>query len=101
VDTVARLGGDEFAAIMEEPVDPADALMAAQRLAEQLRKPYRLELSDHPDGLEAKVGASLGIALFPQHAGSLEALVQAADKVMYQAKKSGKNQCFMAEQKAP
>ena len=28
-------------------------------------------------------------------------LVQAADKVMYQAKKSGKNQCFMAELKAP
>jgi diguanylate cyclase (GGDEF)-like protein len=90
VDTVSRLGGDEFAAIMEEPVDAADALLAAQRL----------ELSDHPDGLEAKVGASVGIALYPQHAGSLEALVQAADKVMYQAKKSGKNQCFMAEQRA-
>jgi diguanylate cyclase (GGDEF)-like protein len=82
---------------MEEPVDAADALLAAQRLAEQLRRPYHLELSDHPDGLEARVGASLGIALFPQHAHSLEGLVQAADKVMYQAKKSGKNQCVVAE----
>lgn len=100
VDTVARLGGDEFAAIMEEPVDMPDALLAAQRLAESLRRPYRLELGDHPEGLEARVGASVGIALFPQHAANLESLVRAADKVMYQAKKSGKNQCLMAEQQA-
>ena len=101
VDTVARLGGDEFAAIMEEPADAPDALLAAQRLAESLRRPYRLELPDHPEGLEARVGASIGIALFPQHAGAMEALVQAADKVMYRAKKSGKNQCLMADQRAP
>ncbi|HZR37442.1 MAG TPA: diguanylate cyclase [Nevskia sp.] len=98
VDTVARLGGDEFAAIMEEPADAPDALQAAQRLGESLRRPYRLELPDHPDGLLAQVGASIGIALFPQHAANLEALVQAADKLMYRAKKSGKNQCLMAEQ---
>ena len=100
VDTVARLGGDEFAAIMEEPADAADALLAAQRLGESLRQPYRLELRDHPEGLEARVGASIGIALFPQHAAELEALVRAADKIMYRAKKSGKNQCLMAEQLA-
>ncbi|MBV8063355.1 MAG: diguanylate cyclase [Nevskia sp.] len=97
IDTVARLGGDEFAAIMEEPADLPAAMIAAQRLAESLRQPYRLELRDHPGGLEAQVGASVGIALYPQHAADLEALVRAADQVMYQAKKSGKNQCFMAK----
>ena len=101
VDTVARLGGDEFAAIMEEPADAPDALLVSQRLAERLRQPYRLELRDHPDGLEVTVGASIGIALFPQHATELEGLVQAADKTMYRAKKSGKNQCFIADQRAP
>ena len=97
IDTVARLGGDEFAAIMEEPADAADALLAAQRLADSVRKPYRLELRDHPAPLQVQVGASIGIALFPQHASALDALVCAADAVMYRAKKTGKNQCFVAE----
>lgn len=96
VDTVARLGGDEFAAIMEEPADAADALLAAQRLADNVRKPYLLELRDHAAPVQVKVGASVGIALFPQHAGDLDALVRAADTVMYQAKKAGKNQCVVA-----
>ena len=96
VDTVARLGGDEFAAIMEEPADQADALLAAQRLADSVRKPYRLELRDHAEPVEVRVGASVGIALFPQHATELDALVCAADAVMYRAKKAGKNQCVVA-----
>jgi len=95
-DTVARLGGDEFAAIMEEPTDAADALLAAQRMAESLRKPYLLDLHDHPAPVEVRVGASIGIALYPQHAGDLDALVRAADGVMYRAKKAGKNQCVVA-----
>ena len=96
VDTVARLGGDEFAAIMEEPADAADALLAAQRMADSVRKPYLLELRDHPAPVEVRIGASIGIALFPQHAADLDALVCAADAVMYRAKKAGKNQCVVA-----
>ncbi len=95
-DTLARLGGDEFAAIMEEPADAADALLAAQRLADNVRKPYLLELRDHAAPVQVRVGASVGIALFPQHAGDLDALVRAADTVMYRAKKAGKNQCVVA-----
>jgi len=95
-DTVARLGGDEFAAIMEEPTDAADALLAAQRLAESLRKPYLLDLRNDAAPVEVRVGASIGIALYPQHAADLDALVRAADGVMYRAKKAGKNQCVMA-----
>lgn len=97
IDTVARLGGDEFAAIMEEPADAADALLAAQRLADNVRKPYLLELRDHAAPVQVQVGASVGIALFPQHAGDLDALVRAADTVMYRAKKAGKNQCVVAD----
>jgi diguanylate cyclase (GGDEF)-like protein len=96
VDTVARLGGDEFAAIMERPVDAADALLAAQRLAESVRMPYQLELRDHPEPVEVRVGASVGVALYPLHAQDLDSLVRAADGVMYRAKKSGKNQCIVA-----
>ena len=96
VDTVARLGGDEFAAIMEEPADAADALLAAQRMADSVRKPYLLALRDHPEPVEVRIGASIGIALYPLHAADLDALVLAADTVMYRAKKAGKNQCVVA-----
>jgi diguanylate cyclase len=47
--------------------------------------------------VEVRVGASVGIALYPQHAGDLDALVRAADSVMYRAKKAGKNQCVVAD----
>ncbi len=97
IDTVARLGGDEFAAIIEEPADSADALRAAQRLAESVRQPYRLQLSGLAEPLQVQVGASIGVALYPQHAGALDALIRAADAVMYRAKKTGKNQCLVAE----
>ncbi len=96
-DTVARLGGDEFAIIMEEPADAADALLLAQRLAAGLRKPYQLQLHGQPGPVEVQVGASIGIALYPQHAADLDALVRAADGVMYRAKNAGKNQCVMAQ----
>jgi diguanylate cyclase (GGDEF)-like protein len=96
-DTVARLGGDEFAIIMEEPADAADALLLAQRLAAGLRKPYQLQLHGQSGPVEVQVGASIGIALYPQHAADLDALVRAADGVMYRAKNAGKNQCVMAQ----
>jgi diguanylate cyclase (GGDEF)-like protein len=98
VDTVARLGGDEFAAVMDEPADAAAALQAAQRLAQSLREPYRLQLHGHPEGLEVRVGASVGIALYPQHASTFDSLVRLADTAMYRAKKTGKNQCLVADE---
>ena len=97
VDTVARLGGDEFAAVMEQPADPADALATAQRLMDALSQPYQLALQDHAEPVEVRVGASIGIALYPQHAGDMEALIRSADALMYRAKKTGKNQCLIAE----
>ena len=97
VDSVARLGGDEFAAVMEQPADEADALAAAQRLAHSLSQPCRLELGGDSGTVEVQVGASIGVALYPRHGGDLESLLQAADAVMYRAKKAGKNQCFLAE----
>ncbi|MDR3419588.1 MAG: diguanylate cyclase [Nevskia sp.] len=97
VDTVARLGGDEFGVILEEPSDPADAFVTAQRLGEIVRKPYLLELGDRAEPLEVEIGTSIGVAIYPQQAGDLDGLVRAADTAMYRAKRNGKNQCLVAE----
>jgi diguanylate cyclase (GGDEF)-like protein len=91
VDTVARLGGDEFAAIMEAPVLEQDALRLAERLSAAVRQPYLLSLPHGREPLAVMVGMSVGIALFPGHAGDLDDLIRAADSAMYRAKVMGKS----------
>jgi len=79
-DTVARLGGDEFAVLLPHVTDPSAAIAIAEKLAESLREPFAIsELS-----LEAR--GSIGIALYPDHASDMGALVQRADVAMYAAK---------------
>jgi diguanylate cyclase (GGDEF)-like protein len=74
---VARIGGDEFAVILRE----APAVEAiAQRLHDALAKPFELE------GASVSINASLGIAVFPRDAETMDRLMQCADVAMYQAK---------------
>lgn len=91
-DTVARLGGDEFALVLEGRTEPPGA---AERLCDSiidsLCQPYTL--GPHT----VRVGASVGLALFPLHAADCDALVVAADGAMYEAKRSGKQRCVMAQ----
>jgi diguanylate cyclase (GGDEF)-like protein len=79
-DTVARTGGDEFSIILEEPANRAEAMHVSQALLELLHEPQQLE--NHT----VKVGASIGIAVFPEDADEVEALCIAADKRMYEEK---------------
>ncbi len=100
-DTVARLGGDEFAVIIQETVQtPQAAVAAADDLVALLRQPYRVE-----GGLELHVGASIGAALFPDHAATgsdaIEQLIRAADRAMYQAKRGGRNRSVLATNDPP
>jgi diguanylate cyclase (GGDEF)-like protein len=90
VDTVTRLGGDEFGAIMDAPSSGQHALQLAQRIAEAVCKPYPIELPGQKGVLELNVGVSIGVALFPIHATSLDALVREADTAMFRAKVDGK-----------
>ncbi len=80
VDTVGRLGGDEFVMVCEVARD-SDIEIIGDRLVTVLRQPIRL--GDHDYGM----GASVGIAVFPQHAQEAEALLRRADIAMYCAKK--------------
>jgi diguanylate cyclase (GGDEF)-like protein len=79
-DTVARTGGDEFSVILEEPVSRADAMQVGRSLVKLLHDP--LELGEHT----VQIGASVGIAVFPEDAHEMEALCIAADLRMYDAK---------------
>jgi diguanylate cyclase (GGDEF)-like protein len=89
IDTVARLGGDEFAVILSFVEDPAAAGHLARRLIARLAEPYLI------DGVSACVGASIGIAIFPQDGVSVDGLVLHADKALYEAKHAGRNTfCF-------
>jgi diguanylate cyclase (GGDEF)-like protein len=80
-DTVARTGGDEFSVILEGPTTREEALHVGRSLQELVRQPIQLEHRS------VRVGASLGIAIFPDDAPTLEALCIMADQRMYDNKR--------------
>ena len=90
-DTVARVGGDEFLVILHCLTDDSDAATEVARalIVEVSRE---IELGGH----RVAAGASIGIALFPEHARDIPVLRRLADAAMYQAKRSGKNRYCVA-----
>jgi diguanylate cyclase (GGDEF)-like protein len=81
-DTVARLGGDEFAVLL--PADGIDgAKLVARKIVEILSEPLTIE------GHLVDVGASIGIAAYPQHGEDADLLMRRADVAMYSAKRAG------------
>jgi diguanylate cyclase (GGDEF)-like protein len=78
-DTIARVGGDEFVAVL--PGADGDA---ARRIATKVRRDLRAPMVF--GDLSVVVGASVGVALFPDHGESPSALLSAADDRMYRAK---------------
>lgn len=92
-DTVARLGGDEFAAILPGFPDDACAAGGARRVATMINA--SLASGFHIEGHALRIGASIGVALYPRDAASGDLLLQRADAAMYRAKGAGKNRfCF-------
>jgi len=80
-DTVARLGGDEFAIVLLA-ADAAAAGLVAGKLLAALERPFIVE------GQALDVGASIGIAVYPDHADTADSLLRRADIAMYVAKQS-------------
>jgi diguanylate cyclase (GGDEF)-like protein/PAS domain S-box-containing protein len=88
-DAAARVGGDEFIVLLSG-VGHADTIgQLARRLIEALSNPYDL------GGFEARIGASIGIAIGPHDGVSADALFSNADIALYQAKTNGRGgYCF-------
>ncbi|MEL7022389.1 MAG: EAL domain-containing protein [Pseudomonadota bacterium] len=86
---IGRLSGDEFAAFIDDlpPVeDVEDALQGlARNLLAEIAEPFNVQAS------EVYVTASLGIAIYPQHADNVIDLLRNADAALYSAKKAGGN----------
>jgi diguanylate cyclase (GGDEF)-like protein len=85
IDTVARLGGDEFAIVLPFMDESEAARHLAKRLVATLAEPYDI------DDVPACIGASIGIAAFPQDGKDVDELVLRADKALYEAKRAGRN----------
>lgn len=82
-DTVARIGGDEFEIMLPNAKNPDDVTITARRLIEAVKVPIGLQRD------VVTVGVSIGIAMFPEHAPSVEHLLAAADQALYAAKRQG------------
>ncbi|WP_168735165.1 sensor domain-containing diguanylate cyclase [Pseudothauera rhizosphaerae] len=84
-DTVSRLGGDEFTILVEPVLEVNQIVAAAERIIAAVNRPVTVgEETFH-------VGVSIGIAVYPDHATSVDGLLECADHAMYQAKQQGKN----------
>jgi len=84
-DVIARLGGDEFAILLSAPDARQLALDVSERLVSSL------ETSLLVNGAELRISASIGIAVYPDHADTAACLIQKSDMAMYVRKRGGKN----------
>jgi diguanylate cyclase (GGDEF)-like protein/PAS domain S-box-containing protein len=84
-DTLARHGGDEFVVVIPDLQLDADLQVVAEKILHSLEPPFRV------DGRDFKIGASIGVSLYPGDAGDGEALLRNADVAMYRAKQLGRN----------
>ncbi|MFC1673109.1 diguanylate cyclase domain-containing protein [Pseudomonadota bacterium] len=89
-DTAARFGGDEFVLVLTDLAKTDDVRPVAKKMLKALAQPFDL------DGSPANIGASIGIALYPDHGEKAEEILKQADIAMYDVKGSGKNDFVVA-----
>lgn len=83
-DTVARVGGDEFGIILTRVSDRNSAKEKCQQLAQKISLPFQFEKQ------ELTLGASIGLAVYPDDGQSVDELIESADQSMYENKRERK-----------
>lgn len=83
-DTVARMGGDEFLLILENVEVPSYSSEVASEIILRVSEAFEIQ------GHQIEVGASIGIAIYPNDGETITTLIKQADIAMYRAKKDGK-----------
>ncbi|MDP3654531.1 MAG: diguanylate cyclase [Rhodoferax sp.] len=90
-DVAARYGGEEFTIVLADISDQL-ALERAQRVRQEVE-----QLVLHPSGKDVgTITISIGLSQFPTHGNTVDALLLAADKALYEAKSAGRNQVVVA-----
>jgi diguanylate cyclase (GGDEF)-like protein/PAS domain S-box-containing protein len=84
-DLIARFAGDEFVLLVREMSEASVLTAVAERVIAAMRRPIQLQ------GGLYQIGASLGIAVFPEDGGDGDTLIKHADLAMYRAKELGRN----------
>jgi diguanylate cyclase (GGDEF)-like protein len=93
-DTVARVGGDEFVVLIDTLDTPFEAARVARRIIKAIAQPIVVE------DRQLHVTCSIGVAVFPDEGRDGAALLNAADRAMYEAKKSGRNRFRFERQRS-
>ena len=83
-DTVARIGGDEFGILLQQVAHISDAEVVAAGIVTALGQPFAIR------DLTLSIGASVGIAVFPERGDTYDSVISRADSAMYQAKTDGR-----------
>jgi diguanylate cyclase (GGDEF)-like protein/PAS domain S-box-containing protein len=85
-DLLARSGGDEFIVLLDSLGHPEDAARVAEKLIQRVSVRHQIA------GADITLGASVGIASFPECGKNVDGLLRAADMAMYEAKAAGRAQ---------
>jgi len=85
VDLTARLSGDEFTVVLSHIKHTKEVLAVSQHILETLNEEIII------NGHSIKIGASIGVSIYPDDAADMQQLLLKADKNMYHSKESGKN----------
>ncbi|MCF8474971.1 MAG: diguanylate cyclase [Emcibacter sp.] len=89
-DFAARIGGDEFAVLFTNINDASEVLIPLNRMIDRLNKPISIR------GTNLDIGASIGVAIYPDHGLTSEILTKVADKALYKAKENGRGRIEVA-----
>lgn len=92
-DELARLGGDEFLILLDTSAGNDFIIRIAEDVIQQLTRPFVL------GAVQVEIGASIGIAHYPEHGITADSLIHAADLAMYQAKRSSGSAYSIADGK--
>ncbi|NCS60279.1 MAG: GGDEF domain-containing protein, partial [Rhodoferax sp.] len=90
MDTVGRIGGDEFVVLLPLVSSVNDAVVVAEKICQSLHEAVNIA------GHHVMISASVGVALYPDHAHDMKTLIHFADTAMYLAKKAGGSQMKVA-----
>ncbi len=91
-DVVGRFGGDEFVVLVQHPKSLARLEDVSNAIVKELSQPICLSDATCDESTEVEIGASIGVAHYPNDAKEIKALLKFADLAMYRAKHSGRNQ---------